>query len=285
MPSNNEHTPEQEDFSKLLGDLRSMPQAKAPSNFEYLLQQKINESLVKPTPWWNRFFFHGFEIGGFRLPAYAYGGAFAVLIITFGLYMYNASDFDTQLQKMDTETPLNKEMQPKSDAPSSAIGESEEDEEQPVSAPDNAPAEHGWLEGASEPAASSSPEPAKPAVPAPSPARERLEEFKDNADPDDKQLPTDDEDMMPRTRGIPNIQGRVSGDESIEMEVRQDLNEKSDDARKSVKKEMQRENDGARSKSMMGKSMMMAMPKVKLDSLQLKDSLRKLDSLRSLKTK
>jgi hypothetical protein len=271
MPSNNEHTPEQEDFSKLIGDLRSMPQAKAPSNFEYLLQQKILESQVKQTPWWKRFFVHGFEIGGFRLPAYAYGGAAAVLIITFGLYLYNASDFDTQLQKMDAETPLEREMKPQSDD-TAPIAPEAEDEKKIQAEPQNIPTPGRFRQTPTEPASA-----------APPPVS--TEEFKDNAEAADKQPQLDDEDMMPSTRGVPDNQGERSGDQKIDMEIRQDMNEKRSEARKSIKEEAERESDGAGAGSMMSKGYMMAMPKVKLDSLRLSDSLRKLDSLRLLEKK
>jgi hypothetical protein len=102
---------------RLLSDLKAMPRVSAPMDFSYHLSEAIAAlDAEKPAPWWKRFFLPAIE-GGFRIPALAYGGVTALVVLSVSVYVFNVTDFDRELQQQLDPRSTEQEMIPERDLP------------------------------------------------------------------------------------------------------------------------------------------------------------------------
>ena len=93
--------PEEEQFSALLRELRELPSVSAPIDFEYRLKRAIASEHAAPAlPWWKRLLQSG-QMGGFRIPAYAYGAVAAVVILVFSYYVYQRTNIKDELRGLE----------------------------------------------------------------------------------------------------------------------------------------------------------------------------------------
>ncbi len=319
MATNNEHTPGQEEFSKLLGDLRSMPRVSAPTNFEFLLQQTIQAQAQPRTSWWKRFFRSSLNLGGFQVPAYAFTGATAAVVVTVSVIVINRTDFQSQLDKAVVQQP----------APQ-VLTQEQSISEQPT-------------QGGQLPPQEPLP-PDQPVASAPAPEKDRLNEDKDNsklrqstlgASRQEKQtgakgilavppapavqLKSDNkpaeeakpgqeqksapashirinDDFIPRTRGTMEDESANESrdeketlkDKEQKLDKREEYNIESKSTEKpadAAKKENRRDSDRFKSMLLEGNSLVAKQSAAAVDSARIKDSLRKVDSLRALKRK
>lgn len=276
MATNNDHTSDREEFPRLVRDLRSMPRVQAPSNLEYLLEQRIHSGRDAKSSWWKRFFLSGFNIGGLRIPAYAYGPVAAAVIVAAGLYVFNASDFNSQLEHLDKGPAMHQQPAPPSQQPPQPSPQSQ----QPLSTqqpPSPQP---------TQPAIQPQPEPKRQqeAAPAPSdnaPAAKQSSERR-AAKPAPATVPSaggkneyNGEDMMPRTRGLPDEETQQPKKAAEQGRVNTKTNALHD-AAPSKEKQLLRKSDALQ------EQMYIVAPSAVRDSARILNSLRRLDSLRRL---
>ncbi|MAT39483.1 MAG: hypothetical protein CL946_07750 [Ectothiorhodospiraceae bacterium] len=313
MATNERHTPENEEFARLIQDLNAMPRVKAPENFEAALRARINtepapaDAIESGIPWWKRFFSFGTDFWGIRIPAYAYGIVTAVIVVGAGIYYYNALDFGTELDKMQLEDNSLMNGQSVEDPETGAPAIPDDEEESESAAADNASEPIREAETSREAEASQfrvttpgsgsgrqeasggsgasglgaptvTPSPQPGTTPIDGARRDKKEPQRSGSVGESSTTPPPpEEDYMESQRGI-----YMDEDVSMEDEM------KTDEARKrkneGMMKEIQDTNVPANSlQQMESKSMYMLHGMDSADSLSLKDSLRVLDSLRKSK--
>jgi hypothetical protein len=206
------HEPE-----RLLNDLRAMPRINAPIDFSVHLSRALEEQKERSTTlWWKRLFRAASE-GGFGIPAYAYGAVAAVTVLVVSVYVYNATDFEQELQQEGVTPPI-EEVERNVPVETDAIrnelvppAKVSRHPEAHTSSDDNAPIEK--MENDLAPAPAPAPVPASASAPASTPGRRDLKDarkrqMKSTATQEVKEgLEVSGESLAPTVRGFMDEEG------------------------------------------------------------------------------
>lgn len=261
----NPHEEVPEEQQRLLKDLRAMPRVSAPLDFSTHLARRIEEETSAATlPWWRRLFLSRTD-GGVHIPAYAYGAAAASVLLIVSVYVFQTTDVERELRQ---EREKHQQVLPhEQQLDEQQLDERQFDEEQAENNTDpgilSAPSHTDRDEG--------------------TPARVNAAEKEDVIDPADDMRQRQPEPQAPASRTVaePSKQKTLESDIRLQDEQRSAPSLRRagyPPANKSESTSQEHEEYAPTMRGLLDTQTSMGL--LPVDSSALKDSLRRLDSLR-----